>query len=273
VISPLLANIYLTHVARRGWGLQEGSVNDLWRRLIAGDFQVVLGPRPSSADSGSPDNINRARAALDHRRRALEAAGLHVLFVVNSVCLDSHWAPWLKRIASGQPGKRGDWRYLGDLKEGLAVLAGLRQVVDARIPGLSPGGSASRLRQRDTSLVRDASLGFGLGLGRAALLGVPFRSQDCRGRARPHPTRRRPHRGRFQDGEQPPASFLSPIRGRGPPHPSPSAPRRRRPRGEISVTGSDGVLMIDPHRVLCALSRAIAVSRRCRVRNNTDRKL
>jgi hypothetical protein len=29
---------FLTALARRGWGLQEGSVNDLWRRLIAGNF-------------------------------------------------------------------------------------------------------------------------------------------------------------------------------------------------------------------------------------------
>jgi hypothetical protein len=60
-------------------------------------------------------------------RRALEAAGLNVLFVTNSVVLDNYWSAPLKRLVNGQPGKRGDWRYLGDLREWLAVLAGLRR--------------------------------------------------------------------------------------------------------------------------------------------------
>jgi hypothetical protein len=120
---------YLTHLARRGWGLQEGSVNDLWRRLISGTFDII-GVRPPSADGGAADGVDRARVALAHHRRALEAAGLHILFVVNSVCLDNYWSAPLKRLVNGQPGKRGDWAYLGDLREGLSVLAGLRSERD-----------------------------------------------------------------------------------------------------------------------------------------------
>ncbi|HEY1430943.1 MAG TPA: hypothetical protein VGF39_04840 [Stellaceae bacterium] len=84
-------------------------------------------PRPSWGDGAAADSIDRARVALANRRRALEAAGLHVLFVVNSVCIDNYWSAPLKRLINGQPGKRGDWAYLGDLKEGLAVLAGFRR--------------------------------------------------------------------------------------------------------------------------------------------------
>jgi hypothetical protein len=117
---------YLTMMVRRGWGLQEGSVNDLWRRMVAGTFEVP-GPRPTAADGGASDNIARARQALAKRRRALEAAGMHVLFVVNSVCVDNYWSKQLKRLVNGQPGKRGDFVYLSDLKEGLSILAGLRR--------------------------------------------------------------------------------------------------------------------------------------------------
>jgi hypothetical protein len=118
----------LTRLARRGWGLSEGSVNDLWRRLISGIVDGEIGtPRPLSAEGGASDNIARARMALAKQRKALEAAGLHVMFTTHSVVLDNYWSAAVRRLVNGQPGKRGDWRYLGDLREGLSVLAGLRR--------------------------------------------------------------------------------------------------------------------------------------------------
>lgn len=115
----------LTALARRSWGLSEGSVNALWHRLISGTVEDIGTPRPVWADS-STDSIELARMALARRRQVLTEAGLHVLFVVNSVCVDNYWSKQLKRLVNGQPGKRGDWLYLSDLKEGLHRLAELR---------------------------------------------------------------------------------------------------------------------------------------------------
>jgi hypothetical protein len=96
----------LTALARRSWGLSEGSVNALWHRLISGTVEDIGTPRPVWADS-STDSIELARMALARRRQVLTEAGLHVLFVVNSVCVDNYWSKQLKRLVNGQPGKRG----------------------------------------------------------------------------------------------------------------------------------------------------------------------
>lgn len=125
----------LTVIARRGWGLQEGSVAELWRRVISGTVDLLTGSRQSADLIGTADaNTERARLALGERRKALEAAGLHVLFVVNSIVLDNHWSPWLKRIVNGSPARRGDFVFLGDLRTGLAVLDDLRRRSRRRKP-------------------------------------------------------------------------------------------------------------------------------------------
>ena len=94
-------------------------------------------PRPSSGGA-EPDSLNRVRATLAKQRKALGEAGLNVLFVVNSVCIDNYWSARLKRLVNGQPGKRGDFLYLGDLKHGLWVLSELarsrREVVSTGAP-------------------------------------------------------------------------------------------------------------------------------------------
>jgi hypothetical protein len=97
-------------------------VNDLWRRLIAGTLSDIGTPRPSWGDGTAPDSLDRAGVALSRRHKALEEAGLNVLFVTNSECIDNYWSPWLKRLANGQTGKRRDFLYLNDLKHGLWVL-------------------------------------------------------------------------------------------------------------------------------------------------------
>ena len=82
-------------------------------------------PRPLWGDGAESDSLDRVGVALARRRKALEEAGVSVLFVVNSVCIDNYWSPWLKRLASGQSGKRRDFLCLGDLKHGLWVLSQL----------------------------------------------------------------------------------------------------------------------------------------------------
>ena len=112
----------LTAIVRRGLGPSQASVAALWERVIAGNVTDVGTRRPEWGTGGESDALNRVRLALDRRRRALEAAGLSVLYVTNCICIDRNWPAWLKRIVLGRPGERGDFLFLNDLKFGLWTL-------------------------------------------------------------------------------------------------------------------------------------------------------
>ena len=127
----------LARIVRRSLGLTEASVNDLWKRLVAGGG-TPLTPAPAVSDGRVADRLDRARSALERRRSALQQAGSSVLFVTDSIVIDNSWPAWLKRIVRGRPGARGDFLSLNDLKHGLWTLAELgRERREARSIGLA----------------------------------------------------------------------------------------------------------------------------------------
>jgi hypothetical protein len=127
----------LIAISRRGWNLQEASVNDLWRRMVAGTSGGVGIPVTSSsnpADDSIPSSVDQLRRRLEGMRRELwrPREGGEMYFAVLGVCVDLAWPAWLKRIVLGRSGYPGDFRLLGQVKEGLHRLAELRARSPAR---------------------------------------------------------------------------------------------------------------------------------------------
>jgi hypothetical protein len=114
----------LTAIARRGWNLQEASVNDLWRRLVAGTSSGFGIP----VSGGNNPVVDRLRQQLERMRRDLWRPGEQgeMYFAVMGVCVDLAWPAWLKRIVLGRSGYPGDHRRFGLVREGLHRLAELR---------------------------------------------------------------------------------------------------------------------------------------------------
>jgi hypothetical protein len=125
----------LMAIARRGWDLRDGSVVQLYRRMVAGVLGEDMGQIPNSSQftNGHDRAADHARGKLRAMREALWHSGEAgaVYHTVMAICVDSAWAPWLKRLlvgggwgAGGSP-KAQDYRQLSDLKEGLHLLAEL----------------------------------------------------------------------------------------------------------------------------------------------------
>jgi hypothetical protein len=122
----------LVAIARRGWNLQEASVNDLWRRMVAGTsggvgiIPVTAGSNP--ADDDTPDTVDELRRKLEDMRKVLWHPGEQgeLYFAVLAITVDLAWPAWLKRVVLGSSTYQGDFRHFGLVKEGLHRLAELR---------------------------------------------------------------------------------------------------------------------------------------------------
>ena len=105
-------------LARFGLRLNQGSLAPLWRRLVSG---VVDGDFHDSGTEGS--SVDRARRNLARLDAELDGAMRSTMM---SVCVDWRWSGWVKRLLSELPLQPGDWRALGELREGLERLTDLR---------------------------------------------------------------------------------------------------------------------------------------------------
>jgi hypothetical protein len=115
----------LVATARRGWKVPDGSVAHWWRMIAdgpvdAGSVRLGLANR-SEAEATAPDNIEGARRRFERMRAALWAPGEDgaVLFTTNAIVVDAVWSSWVKRILTRLPERDGDYRQLGQLREGL----------------------------------------------------------------------------------------------------------------------------------------------------------
>jgi hypothetical protein len=126
----------LMAIARRGWDLHDGSVARLYARMVTG----IVGEERSTAPTAALRMVTTTSAA-DHARDTLARMRAElcrpgedgaVLAAAMAICVDSAWAPWLKRLvvgcgpgAGGDP-QAGDYRHLSDLKEDLHRLTELQ---------------------------------------------------------------------------------------------------------------------------------------------------
>jgi hypothetical protein len=109
-------------ISRHGWALTDGSVAQLYQRMVAG----VLGEETANADLRSLTSFNgRDRSAADRAREMLSTMRAElwrpgedgaVYHTVMAIAVDGSWPPWLKRLlagrgwgAGGSP-KAQDWR-------------------------------------------------------------------------------------------------------------------------------------------------------------------
>jgi hypothetical protein len=115
----------LVSAARMGWAIPNGSVAYWWKRIVAGPVDAGgPGELHSRLEDDGPSSVDAARLKLESMRRELMRPGEDgsVLFTVNSVCLDGVWSSWLKRLLTRWPERAGDFKQLGQLREGLARL-------------------------------------------------------------------------------------------------------------------------------------------------------
>jgi hypothetical protein len=132
----------LTMISRTGWCPKDASVQDLWRRLLVGEGAEALvsapvnGPNVTAADA--------ARTKLPEMRAELLRGDREgaILQTVCSICVDGRWEGWCKRILCRIPELPGDWRCLGNLREGLYRLAELG--TSRRREVVPPGDSRDR---------------------------------------------------------------------------------------------------------------------------------
>jgi hypothetical protein len=119
----------LTRIVRSGWGLSDGGVQRLWRMVALGQ---ILEPSPVAVITNGHDHggayADYARQRLEEMRRELQRRGEdeRILVTVVHICVDGGWPAWCRRILTRLPELPGDWRSLGDLKEGLERLVELR---------------------------------------------------------------------------------------------------------------------------------------------------
>jgi hypothetical protein len=125
----------LTAIARGGWGFQDGSVAQLYHRLLAGEGGEAFVRVTNGHDHCFADDCRAlvAQMRCELQRQSEDGA---VLSAVTSVCVDQAWLPWIKRILSHVPELRGDYVQLGLLREGLHRLAELTAARRLPDPGL-----------------------------------------------------------------------------------------------------------------------------------------
>jgi hypothetical protein len=113
----------LTRIVRSGWGLSDASVANLWRSLTSGEGLIVVAP--GQANGHEATGVIRARQRLEQMRVELMRGdpGGAILQAVTSICVDGDWTGWCKRILTKMRKLPGDWRSLGDLREGLHRLS------------------------------------------------------------------------------------------------------------------------------------------------------
>jgi hypothetical protein len=118
----------LVACARRGWKIPDGSVAHWWRMISAGPIDagnVRLGlASRSEVDDSAPDSVEGARYRLERMRRELWRPGEDgsVFQTTTSVVIDAVWDSWLKRLLTRLPERDGDFKRLGQLREGLLRL-------------------------------------------------------------------------------------------------------------------------------------------------------
>lgn len=117
---------YLVARARHGWGLSDGSVADLYRRMIAGTIGDIA---TRHLEPGNPGESEAAERELARMNAELwppgdPGIGFHV---VRRVVLDSSWPSWLKRKILREPERPRDDARLAILREALGRLVSLRR--------------------------------------------------------------------------------------------------------------------------------------------------
>jgi hypothetical protein len=114
----------LTAIARRGWNLEDGSVAYAYRRLLTGILGEE-GPVPTNGHDRTLADQAREKLGAMHSELLRGDRDGAILQTVASICVDGRWEGWCKRILCRIPELAGDWRSLGDLREGLGRLAEL----------------------------------------------------------------------------------------------------------------------------------------------------
>jgi hypothetical protein len=115
----------LVTAARKGWAIPSGSVAYWWNRIVSGPIDVGgPGDFKSVALDDPINTIEMARLRLERMRRELQRPGedAAVLFTTNAIVIDGSWSIWVKRLLTRVPERPGDYKRLGQLREGLSRL-------------------------------------------------------------------------------------------------------------------------------------------------------
>jgi hypothetical protein len=112
-----------TALARGGWGFQDGSVQDLWRLLVAEGSHAFV--RTTNGHDHTLADTARMRLAEMRAELLRGDKDGAILSVVISVCVDGSWLPWIKRLLTNWSDQPVVYRHLSDLKEGLHRLVEL----------------------------------------------------------------------------------------------------------------------------------------------------
>jgi hypothetical protein len=115
----------LVRITRAGWGLSDEGVAHLWRMVQLGEMAEQPGPIVTNGHDAGGSYAEYARRRLAEMRSELQrrGEGERILTTVMVVCVDNRWEGWVKRILTKLRELPGDWRSLGDLREGLHRLA------------------------------------------------------------------------------------------------------------------------------------------------------
>jgi hypothetical protein len=118
-----LAYLGLVRLVRSGWGLQDASAAGIWKAVTTGLGGIMI--TPGQMNGHEAPAVSRARQRLEEMRVELrrDDPGGAILQAVTSICVDGMWTAWLKRLVTKMRELPGDWRSLGDLKEGLHRLS------------------------------------------------------------------------------------------------------------------------------------------------------
>lgn len=126
----------LTEIMRHGWGLQEGSVADLYRRMIAGNAADIIVRNASHASGEVLSSADVAKTTLIRINAALWPPGDdgRAFYAVQAIAIDQLWPAWLQRVVLRATGPRD--------QAALAILVeGVGRLVEARRPqSVGPGG-------------------------------------------------------------------------------------------------------------------------------------
>ena len=113
----------LNEVIRRAWGLQEGSVADLYRRMVAGTVGDIGTVLPGGGGIVGSAEAARSELALLDARLWLPGEDGARYFAVRALVVDGAWPPWLKRRVLREPQRTRDQRRLEVLQDALERLA------------------------------------------------------------------------------------------------------------------------------------------------------
>jgi hypothetical protein len=117
---------YLVARARAGWGLSEGSVADLYRRMIAGTIGDIATRHLEPGNPGESEASERELARMNAELWPPGDPGLG-FNMVRAVVLDSAWPSWLKRVLFRLPQRPRDDARLGIFTQALGRLVAMKR--------------------------------------------------------------------------------------------------------------------------------------------------